>query len=795
MKRQRSQVLTKIARLEEQLRGLDTHRGAIQTELAALRLSLAGKISGPPGAKEHFGTPRTAEEKLAIFKRLFTGRADVFARHWQSQKTGKSGYAPACDSEWVSGVCEKPRVKCGECTQQAFTALTDGVLLDHLRGRHVVGLYPMAQNETCRLLAVDFDKEDWTEDVPAFVETSRTFGLVPAVERSRSGQGAHVWFFFAEPVPARLARNLGTGLITATMGRSRGLSMQSYDRLFPNQDTMPRAGFGNLIALPLQYHARQLGNSVFVDDGFTPHANQWDYLDSLPSLELNQVQELSRDIARDGSPSAPIGSVPGGGASLFEDSRVRTAGTEPVPPDVEARLAQRLLIDKAALPSRLIGEIRKLAAFPNPEFYKRQALRLSIARTPRMIVCAEDLPGQIGLPRGCVAPLQQLLSEHGCTLRIEDHRSIGIPLEVQFNGDLTPTQTRATASIVEHDTGVLVAPPGAGKTVMAIDLIARRARSTLILVHRAQLLEQWHARLSMFLSVDPREIGRLGAARNRLNGSLDVATLQSLVRRDGLEELLGSYGHVVVDECHHVPAVSFEKVMQAVRARYVTGLTATPQRRDGHHPIIHYQLGPIRHSIDLKQLTGERQFKHRLVVRETGFTVDDAKSSSIQDIYSQLAVNRARNDAILNDVISSVEAGRSPIVLTERRDHLELLAAGLRGFARHVVVLRGGMRTAELREAAELLSSIKDDEERVLLATGRFLGEGFDDSRLDTLFLTMPVSWKGTLVQYAGRLHRPHPGKSEVQVHDYVDAGVPMLARMFEKRLKGYGLMGYWRAD
>jgi superfamily II DNA or RNA helicase len=470
-------------------------------------------------------------------------------------------------------------------------------------------------------------------------------------------------------------------------------------------------------------------------------------------------------------------------------SLVRDVG--PLPDEVAVVVAQRIFVAKHGLPPALINHIKRLAAFQNPEFFKKQAMRLSTALTPRVISCAEDLAQHVALPRGCLAALDDLLSEYGVKLEVEDLRADGAPLDVEFGGQLTEVQQRASSALLAHESGVFVAPPGTGKTVVGIEVIAKRARSTLVLVHRTPLLDQWRAQLALFLNLKPSEIGQIGGGKFRPNGRLDVAMLQSLVRREDVAEIVGDYGHVVVDECHHVPAVSFERVMQEVRARYVTGLTATPQRRDGHQPILEFQLGPVRFTIDPRSTAAEHVFEHRLVVRETTFRLAEGATPGIQELYGALAADRSRNDMILGDVAQALAEGRSPVLLTERRDHLDNLAERLSGRVRHLVILRGGMGSKQRREVSEQLASNPAGEERLLLATGRFLGEGFDDARLDTLFLALPVSWKGTLVQYAGRLHRRSQGKSEVRIYDYVDRQVPMLARMFERRMKGYRAMGY----
>jgi superfamily II DNA or RNA helicase len=667
-----------------------------------------------------------------------------------------------------------------------------------------MGVYSLLANETCWFLAVDFDKSTWSEDVSAFAETCRRVGVPVAVERSRSGNGAHVWFFFSAPVSAGAARKMGCYLITETMSRRHQLSMDSYDRLFPSQDTMPRGGFGNLIALPLQHEPRLQGNSVFIDEQLKPYPGdeQWVYLASLARIDPAVVELIAHEASRQGSvigvrlaetfdeqDTTPWTRLPSGRSRPV-------ATTEPLPRTVHSVLAQKLFVEKAGLPSPLLNQMKRLAAFQNPEFYKRQSMRLSTSTTPRVIACADELSQHIGLPRGCATTLQRLLREHGTELDIEDKRVVSEPLKFRFQGKLTAVQERAAKSLLEHDIGVFVAPPGVGKTVVGTYLVAERGCSTLILVHRQPLLDQWLAQLSLFLGIEPREIGQIGAGRKTGNGQLDVAMIQSLVRKEKIEDLVASYGQVIVDECHHLPAASFERVLAEVKARYVVGLTATPQRRDGHHPITEMQLGPVRFAVDPKSQAAQRPFAHKLIVRDTKFkTKMDGGAPSIQELYAALAADEKRNRLILDDVLHALEEGRSPILLTERKDHLNYFASRLEKFTRHLVVLQGGMNARARRGAKDQIAAIPQGEERLVLATGRYIGEGFDDARLDTLFLALPVSWKGTLIQYTGRLHRLHPGKTEVRIFDYVDRDIPMLLRMFEKRLRGYRAIGYAKGE
>ena len=807
MARERNEILEDLAREEARLAELERTREAAGARIASLHAELdAASTVGPldvplPPSRN---APLSLADKVQLFRSLFRGREDVFPTRFVSKKTGKPGYAPACSNKWEPGLCIlKSGGKCSDCTNQAFIRVGDQVIVDHLKGRHVMGVYPLLEDETCWFLAADFDKRSWKEDVAAFSETCRAVGVPVAVERSRSGDGAHAWFFFSAPLPANVARRMGCYLITETMNRRHQLSMDSYDRLFPNQDTMPRGGFGNLIALPLQHEARQKGNSVFVDARFSPHEDQWAFLDSLRRIHPGAVESIAQEATRrsqvlgvrfaepvddDDAPS-PWTRLPSG-----RRPEQRIAG--PLPPTVTGVLAQRLFVGKEGLPSPLLNQLKRVAAFQNPEFYKKQKLRLSTALTPRVIACAQDLEHFVALPRGCVAETEHLLGRHGIKLLLDDQRHEGSPMTLEFGGELTPIQSEAARALLAHEVGVFVGPPGIGKTVLGTYLVSQRARTTLILVHRKPLLDQWVAQLAMFLGIEEKDVGQIGGGKHKSNGLLDVAMIQSLVRKDEVEDVVAGYGHVIVDECHHLPAVSFERVLSEVKARYVLGLTATPQRRDGHQPITEMQLGPVRFKVDARSQAARRPFEHRLIVRETEFQMagGDAEAS-IQDIYRALSSDEGRNQRIVEDVMAALQERRSPILLTERKDHLETLVERLRPLVRHVVVLKGGMSARDRRGSADQLSSIPDTAERVVLATGRYIGEGFDDARLDTLLLAMPVSWKGTLIQYSGRLHRRHPGKAEVRIYDYVDREVPMLLRMFEKRLATYRAIGYARGE
>jgi superfamily II DNA or RNA helicase/very-short-patch-repair endonuclease len=744
--------------------------------------------------------------KIGLFRSLFRGREDLYPRRFESRKTGKSGYAPACANEWVRGICEKPRIKCAECPNRRFLPVTDDVIRWHLSGHDpdgqpfVAGVYPLLRDETCFFLAVDFDKTGWQEDAAAFLETCRRLKLPTALERSRSGQGAHVWFFFEEAIPAAMARRLGSHVITETMEGRPDIGLDSYDRLFPNQDTMPQGGFGSLIALPLQKGPRKQDNSVFLDDSFVSWTDQWAFLASVRRMGRAQIERIVEEAERRGRIlGVRLPPQDDGDDEPWTAPPSRHRKEAPIvgdlPPALELVLGNQIYVAKEGLNPGLRNRLLRLAAFQNPEFYRAQAMRLSTYDKPRVVACAEDHAHHIGLPRGCLDDVRQMLSDLGVRTAVRDERHNGSRFNVSFRGELRREQKAAADAMLRHETGILAATTAFGKTVVAAWLIAQRGVNTLVLVHRRQLLDQWIERLSTFLDMPPKLIGRIGGGRSRPTGMLDVAIIQSLVRKGVVNDCVAEYGHVIVDECHHLSAHSFEQVTRRAKARFVVGLSATVARKDGHHPIIFMQCGPVRHRVDARAQAASRPFEHFVLVQPTAFlpnrSPDSDKRAEFHTLYQELIDDELRTRRICDDVIESVRDGRSPLVLTERNDHLDLLEQGLAAGVRHVVVLRAGIGKKQRRAVTDRLAAIPRDEARVILATGKYVGEGFDDPRLDTLFLTLPVSWRGTIAQYAGRLHRLYDGKREVRIYDYADLNVPMLARLFDRRCRGYEAVGY----
>jgi len=789
---------------------VEVHR--LQEENARLRsLLIAHGIPIPPVEKSVLHPPQasnsapearksgvaTAEQRITLFRSLFRGRDDIYAIRWENDD-GRAGYMPKADRDWKSFLSAKDedRKKVDRLTR-TYRPLTDDVVRSHLVGEHTAGIYPLLQEETCWLLVVDFDKKAWQDDTAAFLAACSELSVPAALERSRSGKGGHVWIFFERAIPASTARKLGCAILTRTMESRHQLGLDSYDRFFPNQDTMPKGGFGNLIALPLQKVPRASDNSVFVDAEFRPYPDQWEFLASVKRMSADAVEAVVLEAQQRGDLlGVRISSANDEDIDPWaippSKTRAERKISGPFPAQVQIVRSNLIYVEKNGLPSAMLNRLLRLAAFQNPEFYKAQAMRLPTFNKPRVIGCGEDLANYIALPRGCIAEVTQLFEAHHVKTIIRDERFTGRLIDVEFSGELRPAQCDAAAMIAEHDDGILCAPTAFGKTALAAWMIAQRKVNTLVLVHRQQLLDQWQARLAMFLNLPAKSIGQIGGGKNDPSGCVDVAIIQSSHDKAGVKDFVAEYGQVIVDECHHLSAFTFEQVLKQVKAKYVLGLTATPERKDGHHPIIYMQCGPIRYKLSARSMTASSPFEHEVIPRLTEFCVPPEQAdTTIQELYAGLVDDTARNELIVGDLLQAVQNGCSPLLLTARTEHLKYFETALDGQIENVFVLKGGMGNKQRRLIAEAIAAVPEGEPRVILATGSYIGDGFDDARLDSLFLAMPISWKGTLQQYVGRLHRLHDAKRVVRVFDYVDSKVLMLARMYARRLKGYSAIGY----
>jgi superfamily II DNA or RNA helicase len=580
-------------------------------------------------------------------------------------------------------------------------------------------------------------------------------------------------------VSARDARRLGTAIISHTCARTRQLKLESYDRLFPNQDSLPKEGFGNLIALPLQKYPRENGCSVFVDAG--------GFLSGIQSMAVHDIEPT---IFRATGHSHPLDVTFIDDEDLKEpwkrSAQKKLAG--PMPKSLTVTLANLIYFEKAQLPQALANRLIRLAAFQNPEFYKKQAMRFSVWDEPRVIGCAENYPNHIALPRGCLDAARDLLRDNGIACDLIDERYAGVVLDVSFAGTLRPDQEAAVTAMFDHDAGVLCAPTAFGKTVTAATMIARRGANTLVLVHRTELLKQWQERLQSFLEAGKGVVGTIGGGKVKPTGKIDIAVMQSLSRQGEINPIVENYGHIIIDECHHIGAASFDAILNVVKAKYVLGLTATPIRRDGQQPIIFMQCGPIRYTA-----AKPTSAPHDLAVQPRSlFTrIDLPTEAGIQDVFRHLAIDQERTDSIAVEIRDAYQQGRKVLVLTERTEHLDAILAALDGLVPAPFVLHGRISKKQRAAMIDELDGLPPEAPRILVATGKLVGEGFDHPALDTLVLAMPISWKGTLQQYGGRLHREHATKADVRIIDFVDTGNPALLRMWDKRQRGYRAMGY----
>lgn len=738
-------------------------------------------------------------ELVALYRELFYGRQDVFAVRWDNEKAGTHGYAPKCKNEWDRNICGKSmRIKgaCKKCAYKENQEITNQFIQQHFTGTGrnalVMGVYPLLEDETCRFLAIDFDKKNWQEEILIAKSIYEEYGIKSYIERSRSGNGGHLWIFFSEPIEARLARKLGTKVLETAINKTGSSKFDSFDRLFPNQDYMPKGGYGNLIALPLQRQAVENGNSVFVDDTFKMYSSQTAVLQNIVRYSRSEILDVLKLF-----PDVVLQEV--NNKELAEEDRNlpwEKKKEEKIPTDlpksIDVVLYDKIYIHKNNLHPFLKKKFIGLTVFHNPEYYLARNLRKSVQDIPMWIQCFDEDSEFLMLPIGLEETFVEICDSYHVKVNVIDKRYQGKTIDVNFYGDLREKQVIAVEELLAVSNGILHANTAFGKTVAAIALIAERKANTLIIVDRISLLEQWRERLSVFLNIPKNEIGVIGGGKKKPTGNIDVAVSQSLYRDNKVSDLVKGYGQIICDECHHVSAVGFEQIMKNSPAKYKYGLTATLKRKDGKERIVLMQLGPVRYK-DLSKVASE--LGHKVLVQETGISMDDSKAEyTTNELYDYLYINLIRNTQILMDVRNCLDEKRYPIILTERKEHIELLGQELSSYVK-VYKLHGGLKKKEREAVMEELQNLSEGEKRVIIATSKYVGEGFDYPILDTLFLTLPISWSGRVKQYAGRLHREYHEKKEVRIYDYVDSKIDAAMKMYGKRCKGYRSMGYEIVD
>ncbi len=743
-------------------------------------------------------------DKVDLFLSLFAGRQDICAKRWENKK-GQSGYTPYCRNEWVRGVCQKPKIPCSKCKNSSLVGLDHVLLRKHLLGDMILGTYTINADDACRFLVMDFDKSTWQEDSCVVREVCKSKGVPVYAERSRSGNGCHLWFFFIESIKASVARKFGMAILSLAMLKSDSIKFDSYDRLFPSQDYMPKGGFGNLIALPLQMEARKKHNTVFVDREYHEISDQWALLSSIQKIESQFVTEfigLQKNQLISGAETQ---------TDLISNYNKVKVSKNDFPDPFIIKSNKGLRIDKQGISPKGIHFLRSLGSYANPEFFAKQAMRMSTYNTPRVTVVYEEDERYIVLPRGLEESILEQFASYGISSNIVEGKELGKRIQLEFRGQLREDQLKAFRALSEHDTGVLSASTGFGKTVLGARLIAEKKVSTLVLVHTKELAMQWIERLEEFLDIryklptEPEKkrgrkkkikvIGQLGGGKNNINGHIDVVLMQSMIDKDkSVKGIIDNYGMIIVDECHHVSSTSFSKILSETRAKYVYGLTATPIRKDGHHPIIFMYCGPIRYRVDAKKEALKRSFDHYVIPRFTSCrkpVCQDETDWHISDVYRHICENKTRNQLIVKDIDDAMMNNRKPLVLTERTSHIELLLGLMKNKEYETIELSGRLGVKDRKLALDRIRNLEDKDKVVIVATGKLIGEGFDLARLDTLFMAMPISWKGRIAQYVGRLNREYEGKEEVLVYDYIDVHIPVLEKMYHKRLTGYRLVGY----
>mgnify|MGYP000619896898 FL=1 len=799
-------------------------------ELSAYRQSDNKETYDPEQGKRIIHPQVITENMANQFFYMFWGRQDVYAKRSVNKETGKAAYYPQCNNFWTN-VCHKKikdGVSCKDCKNRSYKLITKKDILNHLQGNaynasDVIGVYPLLSNGTCRFMVFDFDNHDkraeekdfaniddtWIEEVEAMREICVLNGIEPLVERSRSGKGAHIWIFFDKPIAASLVRKFGFTLLDKGAEQVNLKSFKYYDRMLPAQDSLPDDGsVGNLIALPLQGKALLDGNSAFVDGNWNAYPNQWKIMFNKPRLSQEFLEEKIKEWSN---------SVNDIDVNTDEDDREKPwdrvwhFNKNNVDGKLHITLSNGIYVDNTNLKASIQNKIRRMAAISNPIFYKNQVIGTSNYDTSRWIYLGKDhLSGYIQIPRGLYDELLEHVNQTDINYEIEDERQQGRNINVAFHGELRPEQDMALKGLTKYDNGILYATTAFGKTVVSSAIIAQKKVNTLIILESSALMEQWKEALDKFLNINEELptyetktgrvrkrkslIGTLQGVHDSMTGIIDIAMAGSLCKKGEYHKLLNQYGLVIVDECHHSASETIANILKEIKAKYVYGVTATPKRGDGLEKINYMLIGPIRYSYTAKEKAKEQGIRHLVYPRFTR-TVPPrgviTNNMHPNEAYEIIHNNDIRDEQIIEDVKNCVSVGRTPVILSRYKDHSGKLYERLKSYADHVFLMTGNNSKKEHKKILEQMRQVDKDESLILIATGSLVGEGFDFPRLDTLFMATPVSFRGVVEQYAGRLNRDYAGKQNVMIYDYVDSHIPMFDNMYVKRLKAYKQIGY----
>ncbi len=824
---------TVIEYLKSKIQTLENENRLLKERLDEAGISYADIVSDNSNeSKELYDPDQGARikrfevtDKIAsdFFMMFCRGRKDVYDLRYTNPRTGKNGYYTQCFNRWDRNchIQKKDGVRCKDCELRAYKPVTLPLIRAHMdgadpNGNDVVAIYPMLENNLCQLLVFDFDNhakgaeqedyanidDSWKEEINALRRICKNLNVDVVVERSRSGRGAHLWIFFKEMIPARLARRFGFALLEKGAESVNLKSFKYYDRMIPAQDALPEGGLGNVIALPLQGMALKVGNSAFVDENWNAYEDQLKVLAGMRRLTRQEIEDYlslwysAGNTGEDDSNDAP----------WDKNSEIDAGG---VKGDVHIVLADRIYIDSSGMSNKVKRQLRRMATFSNRQYFQNQAMDMPNYDESRFIYLGNDEGKYIVLPRGLREEIQRRFDKAGIGYEIEDKRTDGRKINISFKGNLRESQIPAVEAMLENETGILHAATAFGKTVVCCDMIARRGVSTLILVDRADLMNQWLKRLDEFLDINEELpeyqtktgrrkkrkslIGNLQGAHDTLTGIVDVAMIRSLKKKDGFHPMLKKYTQVYFDECHHAASDSAIEVLQEINAKYVYGVTATPKRGDSKEKINEFLLGPIRYRFTAKDRAEEQNIDHLVYPRFTRTVKPHHLSRTPygNDAYELIRNNDVRDEQIIRDVADCVKAGRTPVVLTKYVDHAKKLSERLKKYADRLILLTGSNGTKARRTQVDELLAVADSDSLILVGTGSLLGEGFDFPRLDTLFMATPVSGENVVEQYVGRLNRDYEGKENVIVYDYVDSHIPKFDKMYAARLKAYKKIGY----